>query len=201
MIKSFKKIITHNQGGQTLIDVVVALALLSSAIASAGVISTTSSQTNAEAGRRSQAMALAQREMEGLRVVRDTAQRNTGGWVALSGTSTSCSSFTVLRNAATWSIGGLAGAEGDGLVPYTASNSGENSTFETQNQGFRRLITACPATDYRQSDSTSTNPTGTLTGTASTNVYNVTVTVKWKESNGPDKQVSFRSIFSNWRQR
>lgn len=201
MIKQFIHKSSRNERGQTLVDIVVALALLSSAIASAGVISTTNARTNSEAGRRSQAVALAQREFEGLRVYRDTSKRGTSGWVPLSPNSVSCSNFTVLRTNEVWSIGGIAGAATDGLVPYTAANTGETATFESQNNGFRRIITACPAKDYAQSDAASTNPTGPLNSTASTNVYNVTVTVRWQESKGPDQEVLFRSILTNWKQR
>ncbi len=189
-----------DQSGQTLVDVIIGFALMSSSIASAGVIATTSSRTNAEAGRRSEAMALAQREIEGLRIVRDTSERGTGGWVPLSANSSTCNSFTLIRSGSTWAIGGTSGANADGLVPFTAANSGENSTFETQNNLFRRIVTACPATDYAQSDAASLNPSGPLVGTASTKVYNITVNVKWPEGIG-DKQITVRSIMSDWKQR
>jgi type II secretory pathway pseudopilin PulG len=193
--KTFK-----SQSGQTLVDVIIGFALMSSSIASAGVIATTSSRTNAEAGRRSEAMALAQREIEGLRIVRDTSERGTSGWTPLSANNSTCNTFTIYRSGSAWSIGGTGGANADGLVPFTAANTGENSAFETQNNLFRRLITACPATDYAQSDATSLNPNGPLVGTASTKVYNITVTVKWPEGAG-DKQVTVRSIMSDWKQR
>ena len=76
----------------------------------------------------------------------------------------------------------------------------ENSAFGTQNNLFRRVITACPASDYAQSDATSLTPSGLLVGTASTKVYNITVTVKWPEGLS-DKHITIRSIMSDWKQR
>lgn len=116
IIKKFK-----NQSGQTIIEVTVALALLALAISSAGALATTSARITSEAGRRTQATALAVKELESLRVYRDTSLSP----LPTSSDNSGCSSYILtLPNALTSQATPVA---------YTGS------TYS----GFSRLMTIC----------------------------------------------------------
>lgn len=67
----------NTQNGQTLVEVVIAIAILAFAMAAAGTLATATTRSSTEAGRRTKAAALATREAESVRNLRDTlAQRS-----------------------------------------------------------------------------------------------------------------------------
>src|SRR5438309_3400985 len=99
------------QSGTTLVDLVVALAVMSMAVASAGALATTASRTGSEAGRRTQATDLAGREMEALHNYRDSIMSSGQPWsnvIPASGAgynpATHCANFVMQRTSTGWSL-------------------------------------------------------------------------------------------------
>jgi type II secretory pathway pseudopilin PulG len=199
----------RNERGQTLIDLIVALALLGSAVAAAGALSTASAQVNAEAGRRTQATGLATRELESLRALRDTAERNGSGWDSVpvfaqtpvggyyTTGANSCRSFYMKLTGSTWTT-----VPATNPVAFTAANAGDttaNFTFDYGN--FSRMTTICPATDYQQTDSQSAVPIGPLAPQfSSSHIYTVSEVVTWSEPRQPLQEVRMNTILSDWLQ-
>ena len=171
-----------NQRGQTMVDLVVSMALLSSAVASAGLLSTTSARVNTEAGRRSQATALADRELEAVRDFR-LASEKTGTtwdtmWPGFSGTG--CTSFYMQRSGDNWNP-----IPAGVLTPYTSANAGETDPkFDNEYSNFSRLITMCDGSGIHSGLS---------------NAVEVTVTEQWGESNG-QRKVQERTVLTDWNQ-
>lgn len=187
-----------SQRGQTLVDLVVALALLSSSVASAGILSTASSRSSDEGGRRSQATALADRELEGLRSLRDQAEHGADDSVGWSQTPpfdvNSCRQVT-LRQAGilpeiNWVIADAA---------PTAPQAYINTDFVPINgdaylTAFKRMVRLCPTNDFRQAN---TDMTVTKSAPAIPHAFTVVVTVTWDEANGP-RQVVLKSLLSDY---
>ncbi len=167
-----------NQSGQTLIDLMVALTLLSLALASAGALATAATRSGNEAGRRTQATMLAGRELDALRNYRDSVAKLGQPWAGVpSGNCNpgSGASFIMQRgssNGSGWSL--VVPSDGN---PVTYSDSDEPG-FATYN-GFTRLITVCD------------QPGNVNAKTVQVNVY-------WDESNG-QRHVTFSSMITNWR--
>lgn len=188
---------TYSEGGQTLVDLIVALALLSAAVAGAGWLSTTTAQVNAEAGRRSQATALASRELEGLRAMRDTAELS-GGWATSVLAQNGCHTYVMHLNQVTrlWTAVPAATPQ-----PYTAASSGGSSlpqsNFNADYSRFSRLTKLCSANDYQQPGSP---PAGNVTASSSSSVLTVTEVVQWTEAHGPTRQVTMNTMLTDFKQ-
>ena len=176
-----------DQKGQTMVDFVVAFALLSLGTASAGVLATTSARVGGEAGRRTQATALATRELEGLRTHRDTLQRtgqaNLWDSVQASGVDPNCKTLIVRRDSSdAWSTL----APNNNLpTAYTAADEEGFDKWST----FRRMVTLCRGHDYDAD--VSSYP-------SSNDVYHVKAEVVWDEGHNVERKVSFTTILTTW---
>lgn len=157
----------------------VALALLSLAVSSAGALASTASRTGNEAGRRTQATALAASELEGLRNWRDTQLRRGNAWPFAA--SPECVRFVMRQNTSTreWEINTTA----------TTHQAFANPNFN----GFRRLLTACNSSEYVLSGATM------VRGSRTPNVKSIQVEVIWDELGGTRK-VQLETVLTNWKQ-
>lgn len=196
-----------NQSGQTLVDLVVALALISSTVASAGVLSTTSNRVARDAGHRTEAMALAVREMEGLRSYRDTFERNGVDWntTLLGVPLPNCSNFvmTLVGNTTVpgsdWTATDIHSTTPVSYDPTRRGFDGGDATLAAKYEGFSRSITTCPAYDYQQTDFNLPNPSGPLNRVSSSHIRTVVVTVQWLEGNRTNS-VTQRSMIGDYGQ-
>lgn len=180
------------QRGQTMVDLIVALALVSAAVTSSGLLATTSARVNTEAGRRSQATALADREIEAIRDYRTQSEKNglaweSGAsvmWPSLRTSGDNCISFEVKRTGSTWALQNVHAPGGSGTpLAYTAANAGETSggLYDTEYSAFSRVDTVCDVS--------------AKLGT--TNTVSVKVLEEWQEANGT-RQVEERTILTDW---
>lgn len=188
--------LANRQSGQTLVDLVVALALLSSSVASAGVLSTTTNRVSDESGRRAQAVGLADREMEGMLNYRDSlVGQDVSAWGSSVFGTNGCANFVMTRTGGDWSATTVSGP-----VSYAANDGGEGATYSAPNSPFStfsREVTSCPAYDYQQTDYAQLHPTGPLEASLSNTVRTVTVTVQWPEANGT-RSLTYRTMISDW---
>lgn len=187
-----------SQRGQTLVDLIVALALLSSSVASAGILSTASSRSSDEGGRRSQATALADRELEGLRSLRDQAERAADDSVGWSQTSpfdvNSCHQVTLRQTGILPEINWVI-ADAAITVPQAYINTDfvpiNNNAYLTS---FKRMVRLCPTNEFQQ---TNTGMTVAQSAPAMPHAFTVVVTVTWDEANGT-RQVVLNSLLSDY---
>lgn len=183
-----------------MVDLIVALSLLSLSVTSAASVATTSTRVNGEAGRRSTATGLADREIEALRAYRDNALRagrdwstmwvSSSGQVAAPGT---CLQFYMARSGNTWGLANLTSPPNP--EAYAAANapdiqepsSGGGMAFPTTSfQGFTRIDSVCPYTDAIPGSSQTVD-----------NSVMVIVDVFWQEAGGPQRKVELRSILTD----
>ena len=184
-----------NQAGQTMVDLVVALALISGSVASAGVLATSSNRVAMDSSHRTEAIGLAEREMEGLRSYRDTFERAGVDWSTTPlGVTPGCSYFVMKLAGTDW----VPVTVGNTQTDYAAQDGGD-ATLAAKYNGFSRLISACPAKDYQQTDYTAQNPTGPLNATNSSKIRTVTITVNWLEGN-QTKTLVERSMMGDYGQ-
>lgn len=171
--------IWSKQDGVTLIDVMIAMALLAFAVASAGILASSSARVGNEAGRRSQASALANQEIEALHNYRDR-MGSTGAEFFSS--SVSCGSgvgYYMINTGGVWSMSAAVNTP----QPYAASEFLDAATSKVD---YARMFKLCDdGADF--------------------NVKNVEVSVYWNEPNGPliagsnyNRRVLLRSILTNW---
>lgn len=173
-----------NQRGQTMVDLVVSLALLSSAVASSGLLATTSARVNTEAGRRSQATALADRELEAVRDYRLTSEKAGTTWDNMwpNFSGSGCTSFYMQRSGDDWNPVAVSAGSFTG---YTSANAGEtDAKFDNEYSSFSRLVSMCDGSGIHSGLS---------------NAVEVTVTEEWNESNG-QRKVQERTVLTDWNQ-
>ena len=191
-----------NQSGQTMVDLVVALALISGSVASAGTLATASNRVATDSSHRTEAIGLAEREMEGLRSYRDSFERNGVDWnstvlgYTVGGVPT-CSYFVMTVSGGDW----IPVVLGNTQVNYNAAsgNNGGEPALTAKYDGFSRIISACPAEDNQQVDYTSKNPVGVLSTTTTSRLRKVTVTTQWLEASGTKTLVE-RSMLGDFGQ-
>ena len=180
------------QTGQTMIDVGVAMALMALAVGSAGTLATTAARVGGEAGRRTQATALATRELEALRSYRDTQQATT--WPFQAG----CQFYTMRQQGEDWQAVPVSPSGSnyprDYLQAYTAADEASSPNFTAASEGFSRVIKMCSGRDFDVNSqaylpTVNTNP----------NVKNVEVIVRWEEGNG-SRDVKFHTVLTKWSQ-
>lgn len=193
------KRIFFTQRGQTLVDLVVALALLSSSVASAGILSTASSRSSNEAGRRSQATALADRELEGLRSIRDQTEHGADpaiGWTATAPFNSSVCLDVTLKQSGTlpsvsWIPTTVTAPQAYVATDFVPSLTG-TSPYQT---AFKRMVRLCPTNEYQQANANMT--VAKLSPAATPHAFTVAVTVTWDEGNGT-RQVVLNSLLSDY---
>lgn len=197
MLKPLK--FRQNQAGQTLVEVVIAIAVLALAMGSAGSLAATSTRVTTESGRRTQATALAAREAEALRNLRDALsvrttdprtlrqyfESNPGRSTA--GGAPGCRSFVMAET-----IAGFGGwitvptASYGQPVDFNANGFGPHMSIEGM-ENYSRVITVCPGEDY---DSVDDN------FSPSEHLYDVSVRVTWTESGGPERELTYRTMLA-----
>lgn len=173
----------NDQKGQSLIELVVAIAMLALAVVGSARLINSSVRASSEAGRRTQATTLATREFEALRNYRD--MQEILGANPFAGLGPNCTTFVMRKNAnRSWSVVPAATAQ-----PYSQAEEGVSSTEFIQFQPFNRIVELCPSQEY--------NP---ITGTSgpSTNVRKVTITVNWAETDGVPRNVEFVTLLTDW---
>ncbi len=177
-----------NQSGQTLVELVVALALMAMSITSAAALASVSSKTSGEAGRRSQAVALADREMEALRAYRDSELRDTATFLdGITGCANDQAHQWIMRPSVAgpggWSKATVASptAYSSGALDGTSLDINGNSVnFGQIYSSYSRMLTICDAN-------------------GDSHTKNVQVQVNWTESNGT-RQVIERTVLTDWTQ-
>jgi type II secretory pathway pseudopilin PulG len=192
-----------NQSGQTMVDLIVALALISGSVASAGTLATSSNRVATDSSHRTEAIGLAEREMEGLRSYRDTFERNSMDWdtTALGytvGGVPTCSYFVMNITGGDWTPVVLTNTQIN-YDPASSGNDGGEPALTAKYLGFSRIISACPANDYQQADYTSKNPVGGLNVTTTSHLRKITITTQWLEASGTKTLVE-RSMLGDFGQ-
>lgn len=189
-----RKRLTLDQRGTTLVDLIIAIALLAMAVAAAGIFATAATRIGSEAGRRTQATALASRELEGLRSYRDFLLKDGQPW-PFQGDQGSrdpqdCEKFVMRRAGSGWQMQRVTSG---GPVPYTARDENNDTQYEEQFGDFSRLVTACDAPEYQPGAAAPGNYSG-----ANSNIKRIEAKVYWQEQNGQIREVSFDTVMTNW---
>lgn len=164
----------------------MALALLSMAVAASGALSSASARINIEAGQRSQATALADRELEAIRLVRANLQNTDALWSSYAPAPGVCADYVMRRSGDDW----VAVTQPDATpVPYDAANSGESATFVNNFSGFSRNLHVCGRAIRTGSG---------VTGVDITNLVTVTATVTWNTAKVTNK-VTSHTMLTDWK--
>ncbi len=182
-MRFFSKQIRQDQAGQTLVDLIVSMALLSLAVASTGAVATTANKVTTESGQKSQATALATREIEAFRTYRDTHALANEDWATYmppAGTAADgagCTQFYMRRTGTRWTAIPAASP-----IVYDSANSGEpgDETFDNTYKTFDRIMKLCP--------------------TGEDKVMSVDATISWQVGTGPHRTVTLRTLIAAWKQ-
>ena len=192
-----------NQSGQTMVDLVVALALISGSVASAGTLASTSNRIATDSSHRTEAIGLAEREMEGLRSYRDSFEHNGVDWNTTVlgytvGISPTCSYFVMKLSGTDW-IPAVIGTNTQTNYNPASGNDGGEPTLTAKYDGFSRIISACPAEDNQQVDYILKNPVAIPSATITSHLRTITVTTQWLEASGTKTLVE-RSMLGDFGQ-
>ncbi|MEX0749095.1 MAG: prepilin-type N-terminal cleavage/methylation domain-containing protein [Candidatus Saccharimonadales bacterium] len=196
--------LTKDQTGLTLIEVVIAIALLAIAMAASGALATSTTRLTTESGRRTQATALAMRELETLRNHRDGLAERGGGESTLlitdllanvpaQGSGSRCFSFVV--------VGDEESDTGWRLEPtssYQEPTAYQQSDFASGGDyvgfdNFERVIELCETEEYSVDLVDGVAQGGYQT---SQFLYDVEVRVLWQEAGPPRRELVYRSVLS-----
>lgn len=194
----------HDQSGLTLIEVVIAIALLAIAMAASGALATSTVRLTTESGRRTQATALAMRELEALRSHRDgIAERSSGENVSLiadldeavppQGSGPRCYTFVMKHDDESGT-----GWRFEATSSYRATVAYETDDFSTSGEyagydNFQRMVELCETEEYRVELNDGVAQGGFQ---ASDLLYDVAVTVQWAEAGPPMRELVYRSVLS-----
>lgn len=189
------KLITadNTQNGQTLVEVVVAIAILAFAMAAAGTLATTTTRSSTEAGRRTKAAALATREAESVRNLQDTlAQRDDNPdtlYDYLQGNndvyrSGDCFQFAMRQDEdeeTGWTT--LRPSPPDAPIQFTEDDFDNPDGFRGY-ANFNRLVTLCLAQEYNAQSGQYRS---------SQHMYDMEIDVTWTESDDVQRELIFRN--------
>lgn len=196
------KSIKHNQAGQTLVEVIIAIAVLALAMGSAGSLAATSTRVTTESGRRTQATALASREAEALRSLRDRLAESTApprtlfqyfnsSGADVDSNGSGCYSFVMAEDGShatgwrTESTGGYNAPLSYGTSDFNFGGGGGNTSIEGV-ENYKRVVRACRSRDFVADSGY----------TGSEYLFDIEVRVYWAESGGPDRQLIYRTMLS-----
>lgn len=194
-----KKKNVESEAGLTLIELVISLALLIAAVVASSRLINTASRGSAEAGRRSQATFLAEREFELVKNIRDgniTAGRN--AWqgldlVDLGSASKDCIDFYMAGNGNASDPRFVKTNISTGTTrPYSSDDKLSATETDQFYSTFRRRVTMC--------EDVNNTPGASLYGRFDNNIRRITVTVEWDEATGPPRSVQVANSLSNWSQ-
>ena len=169
----------------------MALALLALVIVSSTVLFNTSTRLNTESGRRTQALALANQELEALRFYRDEQRRQNSNWAtSMPPVGSGCANFVMEE------VGDGNGNKRyiikTGLIEEAGQSTLHQSYPPSQDSfsgTFRRLGTMCASREYdpliRQYVS-------------SDQVRTVEIELVWEEASAPIRTSKVTTIISNW---
>lgn len=173
--------------GVTIIEVVMAIAILALVIVTAVSLFNSSTRLNSESGRRTQAVSLVNREVELLRLYRDDLRRERTTWASgMPSMAGGCVNFIMEETTA----GGASRIE---LVTGLLQEGGETTlhqSYAPPHEGFRRIGVMCPATEY--------DPEAGSNIFNSSDVRTVQFEVTWDEANGPPRLTRATTVISNW---
>ncbi|HIA92335.1 TPA: hypothetical protein EYO12_04470 [Candidatus Saccharibacteria bacterium] len=189
----------NSESGLTLVELVISLALLLAAVIASSRLMNAAARSSAEAGRRTQATFLAEREFELIKNIRDgniTAGRN--AWQGLD--------LTDLGSATKECVNFYMDGNNNPNSPqFTKVNLGPDVTQQYDNNDrlsssesgdsyatFSRKATMC--------EDINNTPGSTLNGRYDNNIRRITITVEWQESNGPTRSVEIANSLTNWSQ-
>lgn len=167
-----------NEKGQTLVDLVISIALIALSVTAAGALASTSSRNGGEAGRRSQATALATREMEAVRNYRDNLTRLGRPFSQLS--PGNCRNFYMRKVAGSVDQTGWQLINTSSPVAYSNATAGEVG-YDSYSS-FSRIVRVCS------------------TSVLTPNQKNIHVIVSWDEGHGPKREVTFKSVIAERKQ-
>lgn len=186
------------QNGQTLVEVVIAIAILAFAMAAAGALATVTTRSSTESGRRTQADALANREMESLRSLQESLVEAPGSQDTLYGylrspqndtlsSGSGCFQFVMHRDQSTptgWNT--EAPDSVDTPIKFTGSDFNNPDAFEGYSN-FSRLIKLCTSRTWNAEQNRYES---------SNHIYDTEVLVIWREADDVPRKVRFRSIIA-----
>lgn len=171
---------------------IIALALLALAIISTTALASVTSKANVEAGQRSQATALATRELEMLRAYRDNQVRSGAGLFLpkVKCTAAGAKPYFIMQVPGSGTDPQptpAAGSASSTLQAYTDSDgsglaaNGTSTGYGTLYAGYSRIIKIC-------------NDSSDLTD----GTRELRVTVGWQTGNGPLRTVTLATVLTNW---
>lgn len=187
-----------SQSGQTLVEVSIAIAVLALAFVSAGALATTTIRTTTESGRRTQATALATRELESLRTLQiGLAEQSSDPNTLLEELEDknitqngNCYSFTMQRDTSVPSGWRFEGTTSYGsLIAYQSADF-SGGDFPPNYENFARVVLLCRADDVIAAGGGSTSTS------TSEFLYDVAVTVQWREASQEKRQLTYRTVLS-----
>lgn len=178
---------TKDNRGVTIIEVVMAIAILALVIVTAVSLFNSSTRLNSESGRRTQAVSLVNREVELLRLYRDDLRRTRTTWsTGMPSVAGGCVNFVMQETP----VGGETRID---LVTGLMQEAGETTIHQSYGspyQGFRRVGIMCSGTEY--------DPESGTTIYNSSDVRTVQIEVTWEEANGPSRTTRATTVISNW---
>lgn len=167
------------KSGQTLVEVMVAVALLAATVVSTTALARQLLRSNIDAGQQTQAATLGTQQFELLRAYRDDliAEGRTA-WDTHIMPSNSCRTFYM---------------ETDGSGRPVLRTTGSPEPFSNDTNSYlhlyRRIIEMCPSREFNMN-------TGTYTATR--DLVTVEVRVMWDDPRGLENNNVYRSYLANW---
>lgn len=186
--------VMKQQNGQTLVEVIVAVAILAFAMAAAGALATTTTRSSTEAGRRTQAAALASRETESIRSLRDMlAERGSGQDDTLHEYLTDnpdvlergdCFYFVMRRDESSdtgWAT--VRPGSRNQTIRYTNNDFSDPGAFEGY-ENFSRVNTLCQAREYKATEHRYRK---------SEHIFDMEIYITWNEADNVPRDLTFRN--------
>ena len=196
-----KRNITADQTGLTLVELVISLALLTFAVLGSSRLINAAARASGEAGRRTQATFLAEREFEMLRNIRDgNIASGSDAWdnlpVLVSGTTQDCEWFYMevapgAGSQPSWGVSAMP-LSATTTQPYDSSRDSLASESTELYAPFARRVEMCTEINNDRNS--------LLHGQYDENIRRINVIVEWQEASGPPRTVKISNIMTDWSQ-